>query len=290
MTESVWAVILVLLGATGVRGASADLAESSMSRDEETSSSHTPTPKRALSTGETVCSLLPGRATILYLKPPGVTVKKGDLICELDPAGVRDRLARQRLQVERAQAEVRNARLSREAADLAVMEREAWVSEERVAVVASVAIAEAALELASTRLNEAKATHPEGAPFRVNAERERARAERDLVEARARRASFEATQRSRSGRNLASDLEAAKVVERETSGALSEALSLNEAIERQIELCRIVAPVSGRFEYVRWRTPGPGGGYAIVGQGAEVRERQPLFRITPVDREAASGT
>src|SRR5262249_18100878 len=64
------------------------------------------------------------RTTVIACKPEGAAVKKGEVVCELDPEPVRDRLAHQALMLQRAKAAYLNARLAREVAEIKVREYE----------------------------------------------------------------------------------------------------------------------------------------------------------------------
>src|SRR3954447_521337 len=63
-----------------------------------------------------------GRATVSFAVPEGVRVKKGEMVCELDPSSLEDRLANQELIIRGAEASLRGAELARNVAELAVDE------------------------------------------------------------------------------------------------------------------------------------------------------------------------
>ena len=67
-------------------------------------------------------NLVPGETTILSILPANVKVKKGQLVCELDPARIKDRLANQKITTRAAEAAYQNARLTLEVAEIAVKE------------------------------------------------------------------------------------------------------------------------------------------------------------------------
>ena len=54
--------------------------------------------------------------------PEGTRVEKGDIVCELDPSELRDRLATEEIVVRGAEADVVAARIGREVAVMAVNE------------------------------------------------------------------------------------------------------------------------------------------------------------------------
>jgi multidrug resistance efflux pump len=60
-----------------------------------------------------------GRTTVVTSVPDGTRVEKGEIVCELDPSPLRDRLAVQEIVVQGVDSDVQAARIARE---VAVME------------------------------------------------------------------------------------------------------------------------------------------------------------------------
>ncbi len=75
-----------------------------------------------VSKSEDVYSPVEGNATVISIVPEGTKVKKGDLVCELDSAALRDQMTNQRIATQSAEAAFQNARLTREVAEIAVVE------------------------------------------------------------------------------------------------------------------------------------------------------------------------
>ena len=71
------------------------------------------------SSNQDIYSNIEGRTTIIKITPEGTKVKKGDIICELDSAALRDQLINQRITAQSAQAAYQNAKLAHEVAQLA---------------------------------------------------------------------------------------------------------------------------------------------------------------------------
>src|SRR5262249_60366656 len=95
-----------------------------------------------------VFSQLEGQAMILRLLPDGTRVKKGEPICELDSAALRDRLVNQRLTTKTTEANYQNARLDREVAQVAVTEYvQGHFASQKHNVGGEIRIAEAELDL-----------------------------------------------------------------------------------------------------------------------------------------------
>src|SRR5271157_2165477 len=65
-----------------------------------------------------------GSTTIISIQPQGTKVKKGELVCELDSASLRDSLTNQKIATQGAEASFQNAKLTREVAEIAVKEYE----------------------------------------------------------------------------------------------------------------------------------------------------------------------
>jgi multidrug efflux pump subunit AcrA (membrane-fusion protein) len=57
-----------------------------------------------------------GRVRVLSSRPEGDRVEKGEVVCELDPAGLQARLDSQEVAIQGLRAGVEGARLAREAA------------------------------------------------------------------------------------------------------------------------------------------------------------------------------
>lgn len=71
------------------------------------------------SKNEDVFNEVEGQTTILKILPEGSRVKKGDVVCELDSATLRDNLTNQQISTERAKADYENALKTREVAEIA---------------------------------------------------------------------------------------------------------------------------------------------------------------------------
>ena len=106
----------------------------------------------ASQTSDLYCAV-EGQSTIISLVPEGQAVKKGDLVCELDAAALRDRLINQEIAERRAGAAYLNARLAREVAEIAVTEYVEGVSKLEIrALESQIAGAEPAIRKAADRL------------------------------------------------------------------------------------------------------------------------------------------
>jgi hypothetical protein len=64
------------------------------------------------------------RTTVVSCRSHGATVQKGDVLCELDPSELRDRLSIQEIAIRSAQADLHGARIAREVAAMEATEYE----------------------------------------------------------------------------------------------------------------------------------------------------------------------
>src|SRR3954454_8580650 len=110
----------------------------------------------ASAAGSVICQV-EGQANIVKILPEGANAKKGDIVCELDAAGLRDRLAAQETAAERAEATYQNAKLAREAAEIAVAEYvEGIFKQDSFSLKSRIAGAESAIEKAEDRLERTR--------------------------------------------------------------------------------------------------------------------------------------
>ena len=65
-----------------------------------------------------------GQTTLISILPEGTRVKKGDLVAELDSTALQVQLANQEIATQKAEATYQNAKLSREVAQIGVLEYE----------------------------------------------------------------------------------------------------------------------------------------------------------------------
>ena len=227
---------------------------------------------------ETISCKVEGNSTIRFLLPAGRHVVKGELICELDPAPVKARLELATLEVRRAEAALSSARLSREAAELAMNETEAVIRQERDELRNVITLAEKELELARVLHDEAvrrKDRDDEVAAAQANVRK----AELKLEQARNRLSVFETQtvpKRTEERRTVVATAKTGEQAAEEEKAATETAA---ERLRQQRKDCRIVAPVAGTLHYVRPPGTTEEGTYIMLEKGVVVHERQPLFRV-----------
>jgi HlyD family secretion protein len=234
-----------------------------------------------------VHSLIPGETTILNIVPDGSAVKKGQLVCELDSAVLKDQLVNQQITVRAAEANFQKHKSAREAAEIDVKAYTdgIYLVELREAV-GDIKIAEAELALAEDELNTVKSSNS-GIKNQIK------RAELPVLRARF------GLEKAEGRRKLLSDYSMPKKI-KELQTAVEQALSAELAskatrefeelkarkIEHQISACVIRAPADGTLTYPKLTGMGI---ESRIDVGEVVRQRQFLFEIIPAGEGKAEG-
>ena len=91
------------------------------------------------------------------IKPEGTPVKKGEIVCELDSASLKDQLINQKITTKSAEANYENAKLTREVAEIAVVEYEEGIFKQDLATVeGEIKLAESDLSRSEDRVDWAR--------------------------------------------------------------------------------------------------------------------------------------
>jgi biotin carboxyl carrier protein len=220
-------------------------------------------------------SEIEGEATVIMLLPEGTRVKKKQLVCELDTADVRDRLAIQhQLDTERAKSTYMTAS---EAYEMAQVELESYergtVREEEAAIRGEIEVAQAALELEQARL---AAIDPGSELKRMEGDLAVKRAEMGRQRAQSKQRHLQHYTHPSRVMALKNEVEKAKrtMLLAETEFKLQ--TEQEQRLERMVEKGKVFAPANGVVVYARL---GPGQGAGKVAEGSVVREGQALFQI-----------
>jgi RNA polymerase sigma factor (sigma-70 family) len=224
---------------------------------------------------EKIYSDIKGQTTIIMLKANGSVVKKGEVVCELDSASVRDQLVNQRITTASARANFQNAKLEREGAELAKAEYtdEVFPREEREAA-GEVEVAESELAVGE---EEFKAIKSDDQLALKRAKLAVARAKLALVKAKNRHHILTNYTKGARVKDLTSSVEKARSDELAKQAVCELERSKEEKLERRITACTIRAPIDGTLVYADSASSGA----LQIEEGALVRERQLLFQIIP---------
>jgi HlyD family secretion protein len=228
-----------------------------------------------------------GQTTIMKILPEGSVVKKGEIVCELDSAALRDQLINQRITTESAKANFQNAKLRREEAELVLGQyRDDLLPREQRELEAEVKVAESELDLAEEEQKEI-ARHEQSPIMLKRASVPVARARLTLEKVKNRLHILTVYTKHQRIKEFQSEVEKAHSNELAKQATAELEKSKEAKLERQIAACTLIAPIDGTVVYPRY-VSAPNGALVPAGRtsvpieiGASVRERQLLFQIVP---------
>ena len=270
---------VVLVGVVGLGGAFAGLAgQAARAQPTVGPILAAPTGKstRKEKTGgpDIIKSRVRGQASIMRLAPDGSRVQKGQIICELDSATLKDQLVNQKITSATALTEYENSTLTREVAEIAVVEYADGVFQnELLEIMGDIKIAEAELALAEDELKQALDSFKGGTGGNLAVGRAKlalVRAKFGLEKAQSRRKLLLEYTKGKTIKTLKSAVLKAHSEEIGKKTIWEMQLAKAKELERQIGSCTILAPRDGILTHK-----------PFVQEGATVRESQVLFEIVP---------
>ncbi len=249
-----------------------------------------------------IYSQIEGNTTIIRLMPEGSKVKKGQVICELDSAALRDQLVNQAIKTKNAEANYLNARLTREVAEIAVREYVEGVYPQELAALkqeidsdrAAIAKTEGRLDRtrkASQRIKDALA---DGGGARTPADilaelqiQDRLedteglleREKRVLVLAEARRKTLESYTRQKTIKELESAVKKARSDELAKQATWELEKGKEAKLAKLIQHCTMIAPIDGKIVLANDPARMFANSQPQIEEGATVRERQKILSI-----------
>ncbi len=225
---------------------------------------------------EIIKSRVRGQANVMKLAVNGSRVVKGQVICELDSAALKDQLVNQKITSTTALTEWENSTLTREVAEIAVVEYADGVFQnELLEVMGDIKIAEAELAVAEDEFSLA-AEHakrnkgPGGDVGLARAKLALVRAKFGLEKAQSRRKLLLDYTKGKKIKTLKSAVLKAHSEELAQKAIWDLQVAKSKELERQIASCTILAPRDGILTHK-----------PFVQEGATVRESQVLFEIAP---------
>jgi HlyD family secretion protein len=227
-----------------------------------------------------VFNSIDGRLIVTSTRPEGARVEKGEVVCELDPTELQDRVAGQALLIRAREGELRGAALETAAAALAVTEyAQGAFIQDLQETEGSIKLAESKLARAEDKLDWCRRMFEKGyASMAERRSEELALRESvfSLERAQSKKLRLMQFTKPKTTKSLEGELEAARARELLKQAELERERSVQKSLAAQVARCKVSAPVAGRVHYI---TP--------IGPGAVVRDGQLLFRIVP---DAASST
>jgi HlyD family secretion protein len=235
-----------------------------------------------------VCQVEKGGMT-LSLLPERSLVKKGDVICELDSADLKDRLIEQTIAAKRAEIEYQTSRLAHELAMLASKQyTESTYLLDRAAIQGEIKRAESNMTSAADQLDHTTRGFEKGMVTKaqkIAAELTFQRTRFDLELAQSKLNSLENYSKPMAVKRALSEVEKTRSHELAAKEIWDLRQGQVERTRRNIENCRLKAPCDGRLVYAtRLARTGEGADPVPIQPGDIVRERQELARVIPQDR------
>jgi multidrug efflux pump subunit AcrA (membrane-fusion protein) len=231
-----------------------------------------------------VYNVIEGPTSILFLKPEGSRVKKGDLVCELESFALRTKLAKQESARKVAEAPYRSAKVAREVAELAVAEYQSGVFTPQLKLLENeISLAELGLKQAEQALATLKRRSEKGLATKQQvggAELKLQKCRLTLEKAHSKKATLEKYTREKTLKELQSKVERARSIELAQQAQLGREQAIEEQLKKEIEHCQVRAPSSGIVHYAEQ-----------IEEGADVSKGQLLFRVVAEDtlKKAAAG-
>jgi RNA polymerase sigma factor (sigma-70 family) len=247
-----------------------------------------------------VINSVEGRSTISWILPDKSIVKKGDLVCQLDPRELKVQLEKQSIIVNAAKAAYENARLTREVAEIAVVEyTEGILVQDRQTIQLEIDIANAAVAKAEARLARMQRARDRirdaidsnknaATPDDILAELEieglleadlehfvEKKAVRNQVKGKMDR--LEEMTKPITIKDLKAEVERTRADELAKLATLNYEKAKKEKLERQLKNCNLYAPADGVIVHAndtRFHNRVP-----AIANDATVRERQIIFTM-----------
>ena len=229
-----------------------------------------------------------GSTTIITILSEGTPVKKGDLVCELDSASLRDNLTNQKIATQGAEASFQNAKLTREVAEIAVKEYEEGIFlQDKATAEGEIKLAESDLARSADRVDWANRMFEKGyvsKAQKVSEELSFQKAKFALEQAESKLHVLLEYTKAKTVKELRSDVEKARSDELAKEQTWSLEKTKEAKLVKQIDNCKLVAPGDGIVVYANDPQRNFGSTAPQIEEGATVRERQKIFSLPDITR------
>jgi HlyD family secretion protein len=229
-----------------------------------------------------------GGTTIIMIKPEGTQVKKGDIVCELDSAALRDQLTNQTITTESAKANFANATLTREVAEIAVVEYKEGIFKQDLATVeGEIKLAESDLSRAEDRVEWAQRMYVKGyvsLAQKVSEELALKKARFAKEQAESKKMVLVNYTKDKTIKELESEVEKARSDELAKKATHELESGKEKKLGKQIAQCMIAAPSDGLVVYANDPSRAFMSNTPQVEEGAQVRERQKIFSLPDISQ------
>jgi hypothetical protein len=214
-----------------------------------------------------------GRTTVITSVPDGTRLEKGEMVCELDPSPLRDRLAVQEIVVQGVDTDVQAARIAREVAIMKVQEyTNGLFIQELASAEGEIKLAEAKLAGAEDHIAWSERMYAKGyytSKAELTADQLALKHARFAVEVgQSKKQVLIDHAKPRKLKELLGAVEAARACELVKQAAAERERLALKRIREQIGCCKVMAPGKGRIQYT-----------APIGPGAVVHDGQLICHV-----------
>ncbi len=240
------------------------------------------------SKNQDVMSQVEGSTTIITILAEGTKVKKGDLVCELDSASLRDSLTNQKIATQGAEASFQNAKLTREVAEIAVKEYEEGIFlQDKATCEGEIKLAQSDLARSADRVDWANRMYEKGyvsKAQKISEELNFQKAKFALEQAESKLHVLLDYTKGKTIKELRSEVEKARSDELAKEQTYSLEKTKEAKLVKQIENCKLFAPGDGIVVYANDPQRSFGSNAPQIEEGASVRERQKIFSLPDISR------
>jgi RND family efflux transporter MFP subunit len=228
-----------------------------------------------------------GSTTIIKILPEGTPVKKGELVCELDSANLRDQLINQEISTKRAESDLEQSKKTEEVAQIAVKEYlEGTFPQDIQSAEGQIKLAESdlirsqeRLEWSDRMLQIGYVTSSQNQADKLTLQK----AEFTLRENQTKKTVLEKYTKDKQMKELQANVEKAKSDRLAKEQTYELEKTKQEKLAKQIDKCKLYAPGDGLIVYANEQGRF-GSNQAMIEEGAAARERQRIFSLPDISK------
>ncbi len=240
------------------------------------------------SNNDDVINEVEGQTTIIFIKPEGSQVKKGDLVCELDSATLRDNLTNQEITTKQAFANLENAQKTLEVAQIAVNEYiDGTFPQERQQIESEIKLSMSELERATERLKWSEAMKEKNYVSDssvISDKLSKQKSDISLANAQKKLHVLDNYTKLKQVTELQASVKKSESDKLAKEATYSLEKSKEEKLRKQIVKCKLFAPNDGLVVYANDQNQMRGGQGSMIAEGEAVRERQKIFSLPDISK------
>lgn len=239
------------------------------------------------SKNEDVVCEVEGQTQIIMIKPEGTQVTKGEVVCELDSATLRDNLTNQTITTKRAESDLANAKKTFEVAEINVNEYLNGIYPQEIETVeGEIKLAESEQVRSQERLEWSNSMIKIGYVSAAQNTVDRLTLQKavfSLSQAMTKKVVLQKYTREKMLKELQGEVEKARsdMLAKQATYALETAKE--DKLRNMIEKCKLLAPNNGLVVYANETGGFRGNNAPLIEEGATVRERQKIFSLPDIN-------